>query len=363
MTATQHSPPTLMGRALERARALVDLAPDALERFVPPGGELRQRCALEDGGESYETSTPAYSHPARYALITVLGLRRLLAALPEGRPSDHARDLEARFEAHAHGPVHGEPERALAAWLDATLGRRAAVPARPVARLEDLGTQGVAWWLCAHVANGDEVAAEAAARELRLRQRPGGLFRASREPGLATFNQQSYPVHALAMHRDPSSLDAAARGMARLVELQGRRGQWWWLYDPDRGSVSDRYPVYAVHQAGMAPMALLEVASAGGPWHAQAMERSLEWLFGDNELGTTMVLEERRAIYRGIRRSERWGRVPAGLGRRGLGRLNGLLPGKEINRTTRSYTYGWLLFALAPLVSWSEAALNQGSRR
>jgi len=355
MISRGSSPPTLHGRALERARTLVDMAPDALERFVPEGGEFRQRCLLENDAETPETSTPAYSHPSRYPLITTLGLARLLAMLPAGAAADRVRSLMTRFEAHGFATHHGDPEQALAAWLAGTRGSRDA-RARPAAGLEEMDTQGVAWWLCAHVATGDATAAEAAAHELRLRQRPGGLFRASRAAGHATFNQQSYPVHALAMHGDGPSLDAAARGMARLVALQGREGQWWWLYDPDRDRVSDRYPVYAVHQAGMAPMALVQLAASGGPWHDDALARSLEWLFGANELRTSLVLPERRAIYRAMRRSELWGRIPLGLGRRGLGMLNGLLPGKEFNRSTRSYTYGWLLYALAPLVAASEGS-------
>ena len=47
-----------------------------------------------------------------------------------------------------------------------------------------------------------------------------------------------------------------------LCRLQGPAGQWWWIYDVERGTPAIRYPVYSIHQDAMGPMALLAVSLA-----------------------------------------------------------------------------------------------------
>ena len=65
----------------------------------------------------------------------------------------------------------------------------------------------------------------------------------------------------------------------RSVARQGPAGQWWWHYDRRTGRVVERYPVYAVHQDAMAPMALLALERRGAASTcATPIARGLAWL-------------------------------------------------------------------------------------
>src|SRR5205085_4135860 len=116
------------------------------------------------------------------------------------------------------------------------------------------------------------------ARDTLLTSRHKGspLFPHATGPGLlpwyrthvACFADQVYPIQALARlyhsGNDADALAAAEECAARICELQGDGGQWWWHYDARTGRVIEGYPVYSVHQHAMAPMALLDLAEAGG---------------------------------------------------------------------------------------------------
>ena len=43
------------------------------------------------------------------------------------------------------------------------------------------------------------------------------------------------------------------------------------------GTVLEEYPVYAIHQDAMAPMALFALSRAGGPQHELTVTRGMEW--------------------------------------------------------------------------------------
>ena len=106
----------------------------------------------------------------------------------------------------------------------------------------------------------------------------------------------------------------------------------------------------------MGPMALNAVTEATGRRFDEALERSLAWVFGDNELGETMLDAERGVIWRSIRRRIAHGRlvhvfkVLSLLGLQGAGdRLAAAVnaPGQlEVDLECRPYELGWLLFAL-----------------
>jgi hypothetical protein len=171
---------------------------------------------------------------------------------------------------------------------------------------------------------------------------------------VANFADQIYSVQALAylaaLNKDSEALAAASGCAYRLVRLQGEFGQWWWHYDPRDGSVAQRYPVYSVHQHGMAPMALVTLEKAGGPNLYHAVEKSRAWLTV-NEYRQSMVDKAAGTIWRDID-------VPESLPRRrirqagsALGLLSGQLsavPGAlKLNRETRPYEWAWCLFASA----------------
>ena len=83
-----------------------------------------------------------------------------------------------------------------------------------------------------------------------------------------------YPIQALArLHRsadDPEALAVAGTVAGAICSAQGAGGQWWWHYDSRTGAVVEGYPVYSVHQHAMGPMALLDLADAGGDGHLDA---------------------------------------------------------------------------------------------
>ena len=176
------------------------------------------------------------------------------------------------------------------------------------------------------------------------------------------FDNQVYGICAgvdyARVFGDPDALAMAERCLDRVVQAQGPLGQWAWHYDVRTGAVVDRYPVYAVHQHGMGPMALNAVTEATGRRFDDALERSLGWVFGDNELGETILDAEHGVIWRSIRRRIAHGRLVhvfkllslLGLqsaGDRLAAAVNG--PGQlEVDMECRPYELGWLLFALVP---------------
>ena len=178
---------------------------------------------------------------------------------------------------------------------------------------------------------------------------------------VANFADQIYAVQAASLvaksFDHDAALEIAERCAARLVELQGGLGQWWWHYDPRIGEVVQGFPVYSVHQHAMAPMALLTLAAAGGTKHGRAIERSHAWI-AVNELGTDMVDPLAGTIWRNIEIDERpiervvrqtrsvigWATDEAGTTATNL----------KVNHETRPYEWAWCLFA---------GALASGERR
>lgn len=171
---------------------------------------------------------------------------------------------------------------------------------------------------------------------------------------VANFADQIYPLQALALASlvtgDVEPRQIAADCAERLVALQGDLGQWWWHYDPKAGAVVGRYPVYAVHQHGMAPMAFNSLRAAGGPDLETAADRGRAWLT-HNELGLNLIESTSGIIWRDIERSEgamarRLRQLRALVGRPDR---NQATPPEELrlNREIRPYEWGWLLFAQA----------------
>ena len=129
---------------------------------------------------------------------------------------------------------------------------------------------------------------------------------------IGSFADQSQSIYALAKAAQAFSLDKAAAAALdcalTVCELQGPLGQWWWHYDACTGRVVDRYPVFSVHQAATAPMALLELGetlqSDFTPW----IVKGLEWVTGTNELEEDMCDSSANIIWGRIQR-DRFNRV------------------------------------------------------
>ena len=151
---------------------------------------------------------------------------------------------------------------------------------------------------------------------------------------------------------DDSSLTLFKKGVRTIVAHQGPQGEWAWFYDAERGRVVDWYEVYSVHQEAMAMLFLLPALDLGMLEVRGAIEKSLAWLFGSNELGTPIMIDEPFFSYRSIRRRGHSQRLKR------LSRAYWLTTTRrearpasraelEINSECRSYEMGWTVYAWA----------------
>ena len=176
-------------------------------------------------------------------------------------------------------------------------------------------------------------------------------------PHTVSFGSIVYFLRAMHEYAEAFESNAArdlfTTGVERVLTIQGPDGAWPWMIDVRSGRPFDMYPVFSVHQDSMAMLFLLPAERDGISGASEAIERSLRWNFGHNELGAEMVLTEPYPwIYRSIERSERWPRARRFL--RGFGPAARGFPPRSthirINRECRSYHLGWVLYA------WSDPA-------
>jgi len=191
--------------------------------------------------------------------------------------------------------------------------------------------------------------------------RARGQLRRRLRRELGFFDNQVYGIHGTADYYrafgDREALAIAERCVDQILHAQGPLGQWAWHYNVRTGAVVDRYPVYSVHQHGMGPMALNAVAEITGRSVDDALERSVAWVFGENELRHSMLDPDRTVIWRSIRRRLARNKLIHVFKLLSLVRLqrasNGLAtmvnaPGQlEIDMECRPYELGWLLMAFA----------------
>jgi hypothetical protein len=146
----------------------------------------------------------------------------------------------------------------------------------------------------------------------------------------------------------------------RLLSHQHPLGQWGWHYNARTGALVDLYPVYSVHQDGMAPLALLPLERALGVCATPAVARGVDWLFGRNELGEQLVDDERGVIWRSIRRRKQVRPVVYPLKAASLLRITRWLDlgarvapesWLEVDRECRPYHLGFCLQGLAELAA------------
>lgn len=169
--------------------------------------------------------------------------------------------------------------------------------------------------------------------------------------GMTSFGGVAYYLMALGeygdLFGDNDAKEEFARGVKAAIALQGEQGEWPWFIDTKRKRVLDWYQIYSVHQDAMAMLFLLPAKDAGIEGATTAIEKSYRWLFGENELGTSMISERPFFIYRSLRRRESGERA-----RRYLRSIIGQSAGRradpsqlEINDECRSYHIGWILYA------------------
>lgn len=351
------------------AQLLVETAARGLARMFDPASGLF--CyALRQGQQGLRREGASL----RYTLIACLGLRRLEEA--GGRPPVEP--------AGVLGGLLAQPERIEGAgnlglllwaagprlwhWGSGVLGREDALEAFPDWRAAK--TRELAWLLDGLTECG---APEGLGRRVLERLLGNfvaatGLFRHQASGGLrgrvANFDDQVYPVHALARfaraYGAPEALEAALACAATLCRLQGPLGQWWWHFDAASGRVLATYPVFSVHQDAQAPMALGALSEASGRDFGPFVLKGLGWVAGANELGRCLVEAAHGVIWQGVgHRRGHVQRLEEALsflfGRR-------LTPGRLVlTQECRSYHLGWVLYAWAARGSFApEAAVGMG---
>ncbi|MEU6554447.1 hypothetical protein ABZ915_29870 [Streptomyces sp. NPDC046915] len=378
LAALEHEDPPL----LALAQRLLAVAESGLPSMLLPGGEAFAftMAGRKDPGGSWTLERRGIS--TRYAAITVLGARYL--------PEDRQRAVLGGRTAEEFAGLLVESLPAVTNLGDAALISWAAAETEhpklsdALARVEALDAPGrpqytveAAWVLSALAAARDTVDVErrfTTARDRLLGARIGDspLFPHATAPGLlpwyrahvSCFADQTYPLQALARAHasgdgdgDPEALAAAEACAARICELQGDGGQWWWHYDARTGGVVEGYPVYSVHQHAMAPTALFDLTDAGGPDFGAAIRKGLRWMTDVPELAGAehrepMILDELgatwRKVYRGdpkkaVRAARGLStRVAPGLRLKSLDRVYRPL---AVDRECRPYEFGWMLYA------------------
>ena len=168
---------------------------------------------------------------------------------------------------------------------------------------------------------------------------------------VGAFADQVYPIYAFSRFAHAFSVEEAAKDALRcalaICRWQGPLGQWWWHYDAVTGKVISQYPVFSVHQAGMAPMALFAVSQASGADFSTNIYHGLRWIYGANELNFDFRDSGANLIWRSIyaRRYRRYWRPLAAR----MGIREKPLPHSSLAVLHEAWPYeiGWLLYAFA----------------
>lgn len=182
--------------------------------------------------------------------------------------------------------------------------------------------------------------------------RVGGLRRR-----WASFATQAYMTLACYRYGEvfghPAAIQLANRCTRKLIDLQGPMGEWPWFYDVYQGKVVDFYEVYSVHQDGMAP-AFLEHAERHGLQQAtRALKTGFAWIYGDNQLGRSMLVPELGLIIRShLRRGElrsKAKRAARSIVRSFAGGVEKPVGPEhlELRLECRSYHLGWVIWSFA----------------
>ncbi|HEU4904904.1 MAG TPA: hypothetical protein VFT19_02165 [Solirubrobacterales bacterium] len=360
-----------------RLLALAELSLEALPPMFDPGTGLFCQKAVAAGGRNVNRG----ANPLYTAMSAVGVLRQRL------RPPEQVLPIGRALDAlHGIAAGRGAPEVAAVTLWASILAEdpRGEELAAALCARGDLGRWDSA--VLGHVVHALALAAEAYPRssartlagcrawveELRGRFRPevdlfAGLGRPSGARSalihrLTSFAAQVYPLHGLAAyHRVTGEAPSSSlrRAGERIVAEQGPLGQWWWLYSSRKRVVLEGYPVYSVHQDGMAFMALLPLEALGEGSYLEPLARGLAWLEGENELGVDLVQREPPLISRNIQRRGSDADAMFGISRANLARVaaRSLVPSGdgtaadparlEVLRECRPYHLGWLLHACA----------------
>ena len=180
----------------------------------------------------------------------------------------------------------------------------------------------------------------------------------------SSFASQVYSMLALYQYGEAFAaewaVDIANDAAERIIGLQGDRGEWPWFYFVPGGHIADFYEVYSVHQHGMAPAFLHHAVAHGVPGAREALVRGFEWLFGENELGLSMLRPDLGMFYRSQLRVGKldtaWPRVRRSIINAALRRDDAIErhDGLVLRNECRSYELGWILWSFGGREDYQE---------
>jgi len=178
-----------------------------------------------------------------------------------------------------------------------------------------------------------------------------GTFAGALRGRIGSFADQVYPIYALCKFAQAYGIEEAVK-MAQacgetICRVQGPLGQWWWHYDSLTGEVVGRYPVFSVHQDGMAPMALFALGKSIGEDLSPWIYRGQQWISGKNELGRDLRETSTNIIWRSIYQAKCRTYFNEAKSLLGFGHNNDAPSGLRIRFECRPYHFGWLLYAFA----------------
>jgi hypothetical protein len=369
-TATQYLPASDPARL---APLLVGSVDNLLESWEP-------RLALFPFSSRLEVSgiQNFYANPiaVRYTINSLLGLAEAARSRSFGVSEDEVDNLTHSFLANERRIVlpadHGLATILRCAVVASTASvegnvrtLRALLQEKPSA----LTMQDVAWILwgaCVAAREGTRGALDVASAALafirsELTQPETGLPQhttARYRRHLVSFGSLVYFLRAIyeaaVTLGDADAMQLFERGVDKALALQGPDGEWPWMLDNRTGGMVDPYPVFTVHQDSMAMLFLHPAENCGLARSSDAIERSVAWIFGANELGVQMFAERPFFAYRSIERDEslsRLRRYARSMRPRRTRSKSWPLAGVRRNFECRSYHLGWLLYVWSRRVS------------
>jgi hypothetical protein len=357
---------------------LLRQAVSALEAVYSSERALFPYSASVRGGEYVNDYGPPQT--LRYTINSLLGLQEAAHATGSSETAE-VNSLVDAFLERQYGNITSYADLGLLLVLlrDRADGRHARDARRRIEEVvasddaRNLDMQSLSWMLWGLSAAAQGGASTPCAADLfhlivrdfvhpssLLPRHSGRLYRRS----LVSFGAVVYFLRALheyaSLTGNPEAEALFHNGVERMIDVQGRRGEWPWLFSVRSGRPVDLYPVFAVHQDSMAMLFLLPALDAGIPSAREAIERSFAWVLGENELHEPMYAGDPFRAYRSIERTDpfpratRYARALANdvLGRTsapaGAGRV-------RVNPECRSYHLGWILYAW----SWRPELLEQ----
>ena len=185
---------------------------------------------------------------------------------------------------------------------------------------------------------------------------------------IGCFADQVYSIIALSEYckiNDNQEVKSVVESATnRTISLQGNYGEWPWLFDVEKGTILEKYPIYSVHQTAMAPMALKTAGEVIGHNYGEIIEKSLEWFdkidFDDNGF----IDEEKNIIWRSIKKRGKtksllnhfglnYGGITADDKKRIFKKIilnklplkhESIMEKLVVDYESRPYHYGWILY-------------------